>query len=255
MVFNGEKKADDVHPKFYGTVLKRVKSMRYFGLILNEKLTNGDHINSRKQQAIIANIRLNKYWYCNKKMKPTLKSVLYKCFTRSVLLYGMENLKLRQKEIKTIQTQEAKLIKRSLQLAKRTHNTNLLYALDLDPIEQRHNNTKCKFMMRLQDNDYTKRLLTDLVEYYIDGYNYINKESMITEILDLLQIDTYDEDTIAPELLKIIAEVEIHKQEKQSDAIVGKIHELLVPNYNNEAIFDLIKVEKISRRNINTEKG
>jgi hypothetical protein len=82
-------------------------------------------------------IKLNKYGYNSKLMDTSLKSSLYKCYVRPVLFYGIENIKLRQNEIKQIQTIESTLIKRSLGLSNRTRSTKLLYAFQLEPIHQR----------------------------------------------------------------------------------------------------------------------
>jgi hypothetical protein len=244
MIFNSSKK-ESKHPQFDGVELKRVKSMRYLGIMLNDKLTNKEHINTRKKLSIKSNVRLNKYGYSNKMMDPSLKSSLYKCYTRSVLMYGMENTILRKNEIKQLQTQEAKLIKRSLQLSTRTKNTDLLYALNLEPIQQRDIYSKCKFMMRLLDNKYTNNIIKDLILYYYEEIGYLYKDSLVNQIFMFLKLELYDEETLLSKLISKTTEMEKENQLKQANENVIKLKDLLVPNHDTNKISKLIEAINI----------
>lgn len=99
MIF-GKSKKQKVHPKFDGVELKQVKVMRYLGIMINEKLSNIDHHKSRRDFAIKSSYKLNKIGYNTLTMKTCVKSSLYKCYTRPMLLYGIENTILRQTEKK-----------------------------------------------------------------------------------------------------------------------------------------------------------
>jgi hypothetical protein len=234
MIFTSTKKIENRHPRFDGTELKRVKSMRYLGYMINDKITNVDHVKTRKKLAIISSVGLNKYGYNNKLMNPMLKSSLYKCYSRSVLLYGMENVILRKNEIKQLQTIEAKMVKRSLKISYRTRNTKILHALNIEPIEIRDIYLKCKFFIRLVQNDYTKSLINNLVDYYCERGSFY-KDSIINQIIKILNTEYFDEDMIIQSLHDKMREMDIENQNMQSDDVVKQLKELLSSNKNTDA--------------------
>ncbi|RNA00969.1 hypothetical protein BpHYR1_048829 [Brachionus plicatilis] len=69
-------------------------------------------------------------------------------------------------ETKKLQTLEGIIIKRMIGVKKRTHTTNSLYALDIEP---------SSFVKRLLQNDYTTGLLQSIENKEFDENNFKNK--------------------------------------------------------------------------------
>lgn len=242
MIFGSNKKELTIHPRFDGIEIKRVNQMRYLGFMLNDKLTNQDHLKTRRILSINANNRLNKYGYYNNNMDPMLKSSLYKCYSRSVLLYGIENINLRKTELKKLQTIEATLIKRSLGLSNRTRNTNLLYALNIEPMDLRVKLSKLKFILRLMQNEYTKTFIIDLFDYYYTIGKF-NKDSILNHMLIESEVQTleFDEDKLQNDITSKLNSIKLDIAENRNGEPVKQIRELLKPNFNKDLLINQIR--------------
>ena len=74
--------------------------MRYLGVIIDESLTNKNHLDSRRNMIYNALNKIGKLGFNILDMKYNIKVILYKTFIRAVLCYGTETHSLNMTELK-----------------------------------------------------------------------------------------------------------------------------------------------------------
>ena len=76
---------------------------------------------------------------------------------------------------------------------KRTRTTNLLYALDIEPVEMKIRKIKMNFAKRLLENKYTKRLVQSIENKQLNdnkfSNKYINEVKQVLKTQDKLEIE------------------------------------------------------------------
>jgi hypothetical protein len=78
--------------------------------------------------------------------------MLYQTYCRSTLTHGLENLSLNSKEIDELKKHEAKIIKASLKVGKRSSNSKVLRIIGMDHIDEVIKKRKLSFFLRLIQN-------------------------------------------------------------------------------------------------------
>ena len=78
------------------------------------------------------------------------------------MYYGLENSYVNKTETKKIQTMEGIMIKRMIGVNKRTHTTNLLHAMDVEPVDLKMKKIKITFARRLLENGFTNVLIQSI---------------------------------------------------------------------------------------------
>ena len=123
MIFgNNNKKICSNEPIFDGIRIKKVKKMKYLGVVINEKNNNKEHLINRKNMTYSAIQKLNSIGFNLNHLKYNIKSILYKTHIRPVLFYGMETHTLNATELKNLQILESSVIKREMGLTKKGKN-------------------------------------------------------------------------------------------------------------------------------------
>jgi hypothetical protein len=173
-------------------------------------------------------------------MDPKIKTSLYKCYTRPVLFYGSENIIYRKNEIKKLQTMEATLVKRSLGLSSRTRTTKLLYAMEIEPTDIRERYLKLKFIKRLFNNEYTKLVINEIIDLWLNA-GLLYKDSLIKHIINVLNITMLNEDTILNDIEKELNRIQELLINEQQNEEVTKIKLKLIVNYNIMELKEMVK--------------
>lgn len=107
MAFGISKKQNNLSSVvFEGISVERVTLTKYLGLILSDKLTNKDHLNSRRLNTYAVPYKLKHYILSSNHFTPKTKIFFYcKTYCRPILYYGLERLsinkvkKLRYKDL------------------------------------------------------------------------------------------------------------------------------------------------------------
>ena len=173
-------------PFFDGVEIQRVKSVKYLGITINERMSNIDHLTKRKQ-GTMARLKDIEEIFGQNIILPHLKIFLYKAYARPILFYGLEAIKLNKTEINNIQTIESSIVKYQLGLRKQSKSSELLYALDIEKSELRLQELKCSFYMRLMRNNYTQKVIQSIENYYnATNDAQISEKSVIKEVSDIL---------------------------------------------------------------------
>jgi len=74
---------------------------------------------------------------------------MWKAFGESSLMYGLDCLTLSQKEVSTLQTTQASLLKMIMGLSKKARSTNLIKAMGLYTVDDHLLLNKCKLLHRI----------------------------------------------------------------------------------------------------------
>jgi hypothetical protein len=152
-------------PKFDGVEIQRVKSAKYLGVWINDKMSSTDHV-SKRIVGTMARIKELDDTLNASSLPPNMKVFIYKTYARPVLYYGLENMILNKGESKALQTVESSIIKHMLGLRKCAKSTELLYANELEKSDLRLKQLKCNFFIRIIDNSYTKKLCDAINGFY-----------------------------------------------------------------------------------------
>ena len=108
--------------------------------------------------------KLKRCGYASKNTISEIKINQYKTYIRSTLLYGSENSLLNKQQIKDLQIIESTIVKKAFGFnSNYTHSTKLNRAVKLENINDRLYQNKYKFLLRLQKNEYTNELITELL--------------------------------------------------------------------------------------------
>jgi hypothetical protein len=123
---------------------------------------------------------LNKIGLGSYNLKPNIKTFIYNAYGRSILTYGFENVYFNKKLIRELRAYESITLKRILYVPKHCSTTKLFRALGITPIDQLIKKRKLNFLLRLNNNNRTKKVLMDQVT----NISELHKQSLIKEILD-----------------------------------------------------------------------
>jgi len=164
-------------PYFNGESLKRIYKLKYLGMNLTPELKTIDHLEIKIRDSIYKMVQLKRCSFTSKHSISKMKINQYKTYIRSTLLYGTENQLLIKKEIREMQTTESTIIKKAFGFQPRfTKSTNLNRALNLDRINDRLYKSKYKFLIRLEKNELTNMILSELFKEKSALYD---KESLL----------------------------------------------------------------------------
>jgi len=126
---------------------------------VNDKLNYKDYIHEKRMSALRTYHAIKFIGLETKEMEPKLKAHMFKCYVRPIIYYGLENVYLYKTEIKKIQSLESQIVKRMLNVEKRTKSTNLLYSVGIEPVEEKTKTSKLKFAIRLLNNNTTRQII------------------------------------------------------------------------------------------------
>ena len=98
---------------------------------------------------------------------PDVQSYLYKRICQPVLTYGLECINMSQCQIGKVNSIQGKLMKQSLGLSKRSHNTEILQALDINQINYVINTNVLSLFHRICNISSPAR---NLCMYYLSQY-------------------------------------------------------------------------------------
>jgi len=159
--FRSKRKFDT--PIFNNERLKRVYKIKYLGMHLNPELKTNDHLENKIKDSLYKMNQLKRCGFTSKFTITPLKINQYMTYVRPTLIYGSENQLLSKNEIKELQTTESTIIKKSFGFTPRyVKSSTLNRALNLDRISERLYLSKYKFIMRLNRNELTRKLLNEL---------------------------------------------------------------------------------------------
>ncbi len=104
-------------------------------MTFDEKMDFNEHIKDRSKKCMKAVYGLYTSGLLSRSMDLETKKCIYKTYCRPVLTYGMDKLNINEKSIKEIRTDEAILLKRILNVSKKSKNTLIYQTMEIrEPI-------------------------------------------------------------------------------------------------------------------------
>ncbi|CAF1013458.1 unnamed protein product [Brachionus calyciflorus] len=161
-----------------GSKIEKVSSMRYLGAEISEDDRVNNHIDKRKRLVQQAVNKLKVIGLLTPYLHPIMKGQLYKTYIRSTLLYGLETFYLKSSDIIYIKRFEGNTVKRLMDIPTRCKSNNLFLALKIEPTRIKLQTIKIDFYTRLNENQLTKELLTNLEKVNV-------KDDLVSEIYEI----------------------------------------------------------------------
>ncbi|RNA04005.1 hypothetical protein BpHYR1_001296 [Brachionus plicatilis] len=220
--------------------VQRVKSAKYLGVLINEKISNSDHVNNRRTITLSAVNKLKRSVISSKLLSPKIKVFCYKTYCRSTLHYGLEPIALNKKEMAALQTTESTIVKNLVGLGKRCKSSELLYASDLEKSEERLNLLKCNFLKRLTKNQFTASMISNINEFYATSIKKNSKKSYLYEIKIITKNISFNR--LSEDCNIKIVEILAKKQKMRGDVTVMAIRAEMEKAYSDKKLYELTKI-------------
>jgi hypothetical protein len=127
-----------VEPSLYmnGCMLENVNTLEILGNIYNQTGSSSDHINKRIAKCRQSFYSLAPAGILYPGASTDVQMYLYSHICQPTLTYGLDCLNLTQNDVSKLDSVQGKFIKQCLGLSKRSHNTQLLEALNVRKVSQ-----------------------------------------------------------------------------------------------------------------------
>jgi endonuclease/exonuclease/phosphatase family metal-dependent hydrolase len=221
---NYECQNEDEYVHLDGQLIKRVDKIEYLGVWLDSQLKSHTQIEEKKVSITNAFNAMRKIGIAERETSVNMKTFLYKVYCRPILYYGIENLTLNKKDVQTIQSIEATLIKYSYNLSKTTRTTNLLNAVEIEQSNNRIKVTKLKFFIRLMKNEITRRIIDVIVKkYQLTREKKTIKNSLLKDVLESVEESVLTDTACCKKIREIIKEIKKKEVSERNDGISDSI--------------------------------
>ena len=157
-------------PKWFvhGQSLENVSSMEILGNIFNNKGTCCNHVDGRIKRCRQSFYNLLPAGILYPGASPVVQAYLYKHVCQPSLTYGLDCMNVSDRDICKLDSTQGKLIKQSLGLSKRSHNSQVLQALGIKPISDIvSKNTKSLYYRICNTDSPSRSLLFHFLSQYI----------------------------------------------------------------------------------------
>jgi hypothetical protein len=174
-----------------GTKLNACSKFKYLGIWITPNCNENEQIKHRTNNCQNSYFSLNKIGISHIHCKTVVKSMLYKMYCRSILLYGVEVTKLNKAQLIKMRKCESMIIKKMTISSKYSSTNKITNALEITPLELEIETRKVRFFGQLLQNKFTYDLIRNIVVN-----NKIHPKSLIAEILSKaegLENNTLDE--------------------------------------------------------------
>jgi hypothetical protein len=226
-------------------------TMKILGQILSSDGKDAEHINKRKLATNTMSGRLQALNLNSAHIHPKMKAQMFKTYVRPVLTSGIENMELNGNELLAFKKLEGNALKRLLKIPIRCHTTDLFDALNIEQTNRYLKRMKCKFMARINKNEYTKQIAEFICNLKCEN----TFTSHLAKTLGMNQ--DYDYDALVTTSEFRSAELNAVKKPSEDMCNMVMVNKLkLVFNTKNrfaiaDKLFDLLKFENVNYETIN----
>ena len=240
IVFGNKKKtrANENEIKINNKVIEKVDQIKYLGVHISNDLSSKVHVENRKDKFRRSLYGLKGMGINDSKLYTTVKGYLIKTYALPVLSYGLECTQLSYTQIKSITTYMSTITKKVLQVNPRSHTTELMYALKIEPLDRFIIRRKIGFALALLNNEVTSKILNNMSNH-LKSLN-CNK-SLTKEYFMLIQDESYNYDMMADKLNKLKRTIEKDNNSNVENDLVIEIRWLL----NNPTAENWLKLHEI----------
>ena len=149
-------------------ILNNVNKLEILGNVFNQYGNSSDHVNNRIAKSRQTFYGLSSAGITYPGASPDVQACLYKCICQSTLTYGLECMPNSAVQMRRLESVQGKLIKQSLGLNKRSHNTNILRALNINKVQDIVNRNVLSLYTRIfKVESPARRLMIHFLTRYI----------------------------------------------------------------------------------------
>ena len=116
-------------------ILIIVETMEILGNVFNSKGNNTSHVDNRLKKCRQSFYSLNSLGMSYPGADQEVQAHLYKSICQPVLTYGMECMRNYKDQFRRMESTQGHLIKHCMGLSKRSHNSAVLKALNIDKVQ------------------------------------------------------------------------------------------------------------------------
>ena len=145
--------------------------LEVLGITFSEKLTYQAHVNKRATACRRRIFGLTSIGMSYPGLAAEVKAYLWNTVGAPMLIYGMDSIALRPKDLGILKSTQGTIVKKSMGFSKRHHHTNLLRALNIAPVPDLLTKNTVNLYHRLFSVDSPARALqcSALASYILTG--------------------------------------------------------------------------------------
>jgi hypothetical protein len=224
MLFGEPRSIIQEEVKVNGSVIEKVTSFKFLGVIIAQDGSCKDHLLKRRSMFMAGLGEVQRLGFNRSDIPVKMKTLLYTSLVRSKLIYGLETIKMsRTCTKKYLSTLEGNCLKIACGLNTRSRTTTLLYGMGITPIGVYIYKRKVCFILQLINNRATNELISN---GYHDSLGDILETIGIREEMKDLGPESY-RDEIKLACVDKLRELEEVEKEIKSTALVAAIEYLL----------------------------
>jgi hypothetical protein len=144
--------------------IEKTYKFKFLGVWITSDNDNTEHIKKRKKDSMAAFMGISNLGLNNEELYIAAKSTLYQSYVRPIMIYGLETLTLKKKEVEEIVQFDTKLMKMMLGLTKYSYSNQVNMILKIPKLEDVLQMNKLNLLKQLIENNYTR----ELVKYTYD---------------------------------------------------------------------------------------
>ena len=225
-------------------ILEPEESTKYLGYMINKNMCSKEHISLRIKNTLKRYYSLNILGLNDKTLNFMTKAQLIQTFCLPILYYSIENVELTKRQKDDIRSTVGELLKKSFNLRKECHITDLMAAAGIrDPLDTIMRR-KLDFFSRLLNNETTYQLITnENKEVMFDSQDAT--KPFIEKIYEIIGRSEIIENTDEIEVICVrkIQELDSKFYRKLEEPTVFEIKKLLEKNESGP-IENIITAEK-----------
>ena len=168
--------------KLCGSTLERRSSFVYLGLPIGDSLATDNYWEDKYRSVEKAFFSLRSIGLHKLYMNPLCLGFMYKQFCQSIFVYGLEVVPISRQLRKQLDTRQAILLKRALDLSKYSRSRPLLNALKIQSVTELYFKFKALFFKQIKNNGLARTLYDSLDVHYS-----VHKASNASYLMQLLE--------------------------------------------------------------------
>ena len=142
-----------------GRPVGRPEKLKYLGVWINRRLTNGEHLADRRLKSLRSFYGLTEVGMRSRQLNYQIETALYQACCKPTIAYRNENLALTNTDLLKAQRAEGIVVKTMLAIPKYASTSRLLDALRIEPVSEFIQRSKLALYERLNNNAFTKRVI------------------------------------------------------------------------------------------------
>ena len=228
LIFNNKSKSVPTSLMLNNMPIKEEKQTRYLGAIISSDGLNNAHLLQRTNSAMRSMAKLRELGMYSEYLTPYRKADFYVVMVRSIMLYAADCTVYNKGQQDKLRRCETMMMKLALGVRKHCHNTEIMYGLKIDRMEDRLKILKLNFFQRLLDNSYTNEIIRNVVSSLPPPrLRYDRRQCVTEEVVKIVGIEylngyQWDEEFVRESCKQIVQELRLNiKEAIENNHLVG----------------------------------